>query len=456
MASEERRLKNESRAAIIKALTSRMLHKHYCENDVEALIECFDNQMIWLGAGEKEFASGSKQVAEIFRQFAGQVPPCQLDREEYEVIEIDPEVSLCSGRLWITTDPSTHIYLRVHQRFSLLFHWEGDTPRCCHIHISNPYGEMEEDDVGFPTHMGQQSYQYLLEQVSAQSAQIEAQAAELESIYHTIPCGIMRLLRTSRGYELLTFNQALVNLTGYSQEELYNLDWSRGYCGQLVLDDRLKLQASLASLSRPGEQISVDYRITNRAGQHIYLSCTNSLISQEEEGAVIQRFIFDISRRVDLESRLKRLSYEDSLTGLFNRNMFNLIIDGGVGHTARLGVACLDLNGLKVTNDRLGHSAGDELIRRTAKHIRQRFQGRAYRIGGDEFVIIDEGAPEGVFRAAVARLCQAMEYDGISVSMGLSWRDHHCSVKAQFDEADSLMYQFKKNFYNQQQLAGSP
>lgn len=315
---------------------------------------------------------------------------------------------------------------------------------------------MQEDDVGFPTHMGQQSYQYLLEQVSVQSAQIEAQAAELESIYHTIPCGVMRLLRTSRGYELLTFNQALVNLTGYSREELYNLDWSRGYCGQLVLDDRLKLQASLASLSRPGEQMSVDYRITNRAGQHVYLSCTNSLISQEDEGAVIQRFIFDISRRVDLENQLKRLSYEDSLTGLFNRNMFNLIIDGGVGHTARLGVACLDLNGLKATNDKLGHSAGDELIRRTAKHIRQRFQGRAYRIGGDEFVIIDEGAPEGVFRASVARLCQAMEYDGISVSMGLSWRDRHCSVKEQFDEADSLMYQFKKNFYSQQQLVSSP
>ena len=315
---------------------------------------------------------------------------------------------------------------------------------------------MQEDDVGFPTHMGQQSYQYLREQVSVQSAQIEAQAAELESIYHTIPCGVMRLLRTSRGYELLTFNQALVNLTGYSREELYNLDWSRGYCGQLVLDDRLKLQASLASLSRPGEQMSVDYRITNRAGQHVYLSCTNNLISQEDEGAVIQRFIFDISRRVDLENQLKRLSYEDSLTGLFNRNMFNLIIDGGVGHTARLGVACLDLNGLKATNDKLGHSAGDELIRRTAKHIRQRFQGRAYRIGGDEFVIIDEGAPEGVFRASVARLCQAMEYDGISVSMGLSWRDRHCSVKEQFDEADSLMYQFKKNFYSQQQLVSSP
>ena len=456
MTSDERRLENESRAAIIKTLTSQMLHQHYCENDVEALIEHFDNQMIWLGAGEKEFASGSEQVAEIFRQFAGQVPPCQLDQEEYEVIEIAPEVTLCSGRLWITTDPSTHIYLRVHQRFSLLFRWEGDTPRCCHIHISNPYGEMVEDDVGFPTHMGQQSYQYLLEQVSVQNAQIEAQAAELESIYHTIPCGVMRLLRTSRGYELLTFNQALVNLTGYSQEELYNLDWSRGYCGQLVLDDRLKLQASLASLSRPGEQMSVDYRITSRSGQHIYLSCTNSLISQEDEGAVIQRFIFDISRRVDLENRLKRLSYEDSLTGLFNRNMFNLIIDGGAGHTVRLGVACLDLNGLKATNDKLGHSAGDELIRRTAKHIRQRFQGRAYRIGGDEFVIIDEGAPEGVFRAAVARLCQAMEYDGISVSMGLSWRDHHCSVKAQFDEADSLMYQFKKNFYSQRQLASSP
>ena len=128
MASDEKRLENESRAAIIKALTSRMLHKHYCENDVEALIEHFDEQMIWLGAAETEFAVGGKRGAEIFRQFAGLVPLCQLTQEEYEVIELAPEVTLCSGRVWITTDPSTRIYLRVHQRFSLIFRWEGDTP----------------------------------------------------------------------------------------------------------------------------------------------------------------------------------------------------------------------------------------------------------------------------------------------------------------------------------------
>lgn len=440
-----------SREEAIRALASHMLHRHYCDNDVEALIRQFDDRLSWFGAGEEEYAVGPERVAQVFRQFAGRVPRCQLSQEEYDVLEISPELYLCTGRVWVSTDPATNMVLRVHQRFSFFFRWTQDGPRCCHIHISNPYSEMADHEIGFPTQLGRQSYQYLQDLLTAQSQQIKAQSDELESIYHTIPCGIMRLLRTPRGYTLLTFNQALVQLSGYSPEELRKLDWSRGYCGQMVLDDRLKLQAALEGLTRPGDQVSVDYRITSRDGRPIYLSCTNSLISQEAEGAIVQRFIFDISRRVDLETRLKRLSYEDSLTGLFNRNMFNLVIDGGhVAPTARLGVACLDLNGLKAINDHLGHSAGDELLRRTGGHICRRFGGRAYRIGGDEFVIIDEGRTESAFRAAIDGLGRDMEADHISVSVGLSWREHHCSVKEQFDEADGQMYLDKKQFYHRQ------
>ena len=48
----------------------------------------------------------------------------------------------------------------------------------------------------------------------------------------------------------------------------------------------------------------------------------------------------------------------------------------------RLGIAYFDLNGLKAVNDHLGHSAGDELLRRTAQEIQQVFPKKVYRIGG--------------------------------------------------------------------------
>ena len=60
-------------------------------------------------------------------------------------------------------------------------------------------------------------------------------------------------------------------------------------------------------------------------------------------------------------------------------------------------MACFDINGLKGTNDREGHSAGDLLIHRTAAHIRRVFEGKAYRTGGDEFVVIDASSGEDAF-----------------------------------------------------------
>ena len=86
-------------------------------------------------------------------------------------------------------------------------------------------------------------------------------------------------------------------------------------------------------------------------------------------------------------------------------------------------MACFDINGLKIVNDRMGHSAGDDLIRRTARHIREVFAERAYRVGGDEFVAAEDSLGREAFEAKVHAACQAMAGDGISVSAGYSWAE---------------------------------
>lgn len=110
-------------------------------------------------------------------------------------------------------------------------------------------------------------------------------------------------------------------------------------------------------------------------------------------------------------------------------------------------MAAIDLNGLKQVNDHKGHRAGDRLICRTAEHITNIFAGRCYRIGGDEFVVVDTELEEGAFRNAIAAMKTDMERDGISVSVGISWRESHCNSEEQFDEADRQMYRAKTAFY---------
>lgn len=281
------------------------------------------DDIAWIGAADHEFGSGKEKVAAVFREFIGEIPRCIITREEYSVCCLGPDVYLCTGRAWISTDASTLIYLRVHQRFTFVFRWNGSELRCCHLHISNPYSEMTEEDKGFPAKMARQSYQFLQEQLQLQKKQIEAQT------------------------ELL-----------------------------------------------------------------------------------------------------QRMSYEDSLTQLYNRNKFNQLMNAASGgRWERLGVAYFDLNGLKEINDHLGHSAGDALLRRAADQLRAVFDGRAYRTGGDEFVVVDGTMDEKSFEKALAEVRRRMDEAGISCATGRSWRRENCCLKEQVDEADLLMYQEKRRFY---------
>ena len=105
----------------IIGLASFMMRKYYCENDVEAVIWQMDDDIVWFGAGEHEYAVGGETVTGIFRRFEGQVPKCNISDEEYHVLSVGPDLYLCTGRMWIATDASTQISLRVHQRVTLLF-----------------------------------------------------------------------------------------------------------------------------------------------------------------------------------------------------------------------------------------------------------------------------------------------------------------------------------------------
>ena len=88
----------------------------------------------------------------------------------------------------------------------------------------------------------------------------------------------------------------------------------------------------------------------------------------------------------------RKISLTDDMTGLFNRRAFEedcvkLCTQGMLDDTT---IMMMDVNGLKFANDNYGHQAGDELIIVAAKCIQTAVGtlGKAYRIGGDEFVVL--------------------------------------------------------------------
>ena len=176
-------LTDDAKKRKIVELTRLFLHRHYSENDTELLLSCLDDVFSWFGAGEHEYAADPATVIRTFRAFAGRVPRCEIGEEQYDVIRPMPEMFICTGRFRVATAPDSGICLRTRQRITTVFRWTAQGPRCCHLHLSNPYSEMEAGDTGFPEKMAVESRKYLQEQIELQKRKITEQHDVIAQMY---------------------------------------------------------------------------------------------------------------------------------------------------------------------------------------------------------------------------------------------------------------------------------
>ena len=114
----------------------------------------------------------------------------------------------------------------------------------------------------------------------------------------------------------------------------------------------------------------------------------------------------DLTRVRGLERQMAYLASHDALTGLLNRQEFEIYLEAALESARDQGLRhvllFLDLWEFKLINDCYGLVAGDELLRQAAEILRSRFgEGVLGRVGGDEFVLLLESAtPEEAHEVA--------------------------------------------------------
>ena len=143
----------------------------------------------------------------------------------------------------------------------------------------------------------------------------------------------------------------------------------------------------------------------------------------------------EISERKKLEHQLWRLAKLDSLTGLPNRLQFNEnlqeLLSSATAAGEQFAVGLIDVDRFKETNDILGHSAGDELLKELAGRLETALKpyGSVARLGGDEFAVLvamDEGASklDSAIASIFAALSQTVMVGGVqhrcTISLGLT------------------------------------
>lgn len=173
--------------------------------------------------------------------------------------------------------------------------------------------------------------------------------------------------------------------------------------------------------------------------------------------ASIQFFVTNSLDRKKQQAYLEKLSYRDMLTGLYNRNRYIGRLEAYKQvQDQQIGAIYIDLNGLKKVNDEQGHRAGDELIVRAAGAIAGIFAEDAYRVGGDEFVVILLDVSREDFARKTEQLRRQMQENSVDASIGGVWQASTENLENLLRRADENMYKEKKRYYSQADAAQKP
>lgn len=168
--------------------------------------------------------------------------------------------------------------------------------------------------------------------------------------------------------------------------------------------------------------------------------------------------INDISRQKEVEDRLRQLAQFDTLTGVANRNHFDVELPEAIMRSERneraLALMFLDVDRFKSINDTFGHRGGDLALQEFARRISDtvRVSDSVARLAGDEFVVILElirDADEANLVAAkiIAAMAEPFEIGGrpcaLSTSIGIAVRRHGEDAAALLARADAALYRAK-------------
>jgi len=233
---------------------------------------------------------------------------------------------------------------------------------------------------------------------------------------------------------------------------------------------------------RPGDRKTFLTRLSERHHLTNYEMCArrrdgtpvwvleNATLVEGPDGdhSLIEGTVIDITERKRAEEQVKHLAFHDALTGLPNRLLLNdrLTVALAQAHRSRQKVATLhlDLDRFKVINDSLGHTVGDELLRRVAERLRAcvREGDTVARLGGDEFVILvsrisSDGDAETIARKILSaiRLPFAVEQRDffLTTSLGVSlYPTDGVDAETLLQSADTAMYRAKEQGRDNYQL----
>ena len=266
------------------------------------------------------------------------------------------------------------------------------------------------------------------------------------------------------GFSTVTIDQALfmadVNLGGLADEGYdYKLVGNNSITGE----NRVIVECSEKSLVSPvGAMISTvggGFWTLNIAPMKAWIRIPEVIIVLLIAliiSALAAMFMYAYMNMKASAKELEVLSYRDALTNLYNPRSYHEHMEELTKKKLPYGIIYMDLNDFKQVNDTYGHDTGDGLLNITAKRLQNsiREKDRAFRIGGDEFVVVIHGTHDKKFyEGVIARMRQNVARDvvigDITLKVSISAGYARCpedgsKLEDVIKKADDAMYYNKR------------
>lgn len=282
----------------------------------------------------------------------------------------------------------------------------------------------------------------------------------LKAIMNSIPIGIVIIDADTR--LIIDINPALTELLGMTKQKIIG-----EMCHKLICPNKKQGGCPAFNLQQTCEQS--EHTVTTSNGDKIHLLKTATSLKLSKHRYIVETFQ-NISARKKLEEKLKKLVVTDEMTGLLNRRGFTTMGKKLLQIAKRSGnklfLLYTDFDNLKLINDNLGHTVGDQAIIETSNLLKNTFRQTDIigRIGGDEFVMLfmdktDPNSKESTIKRLEKSLTKINSRPNHPYKIALSYGISHYSsidcttIEDMLSQADQLMYKVKKE-KKKEMLAG--
>jgi diguanylate cyclase (GGDEF)-like protein/PAS domain S-box-containing protein len=288
-------------------------------------------------------------------------------------------------------------------------------------------------------------------QLAQARLQLNTLATEQRALLDNDLIGMVKL----RNRRAIWINRGLCRIYGYSHDELMGAPSSLLYLDKAAYQD---FGEKAYAVLRTGKNYRTQIQMRRKDGRLIWIDLSGSTTGPDSDES-IWTFV-DITAMKQAQAQMEHLAFHDALTGLPNRRLLGDRLAQALAQARRsntvLALCYLDLDGFKPVNDRLGHAAGDAVLREVASRLIAVLRGNdsAARLGGDEFVLIlTQMALVTEIEATLKRVmleierpiqATASEAVHVSASVGVALCPHNANQPDQLMQlADQAMYQAK-------------